>query len=106
MCVLSKDTGTLFGNESLGFDVGAPYGERSSDDSGVDTSAAAKASGTSTTASATGEGSRREECYENSNLSNTGIVGSGNKHELRKAKHGYHAMAGTSDIYPDNQFAD
>ena len=49
-CVLSMDASNLFGYERLGFDESVPYGELSSDESGVDTSTTVKTSGTSTTA--------------------------------------------------------
>ena len=44
------DPHNLFGYERLGFDAGVSYGELSSAESGVDTSTTAKASGTGTKA--------------------------------------------------------
>ena len=48
-CVLSKDPGKLFGYRRLDFDKDVRYDELSSEESEVDTSKTAKASGSSTT---------------------------------------------------------
>ena len=54
----------------------------------------------------TGEGSRRKDCFEGTDRSNSGFAGRGDEQEFHKAKLGYHDREGTSSISSDYNFED
>ena len=76
--VLSKDPCNLFGYRHLDFDMDVHYDELlSSEESGLDASKAAKASGSSRTVSKSQAKGRKRISYAGHTLSKNAIVGSG-----------------------------
>ena len=89
-CVFSMDPSNLLGYERFGFNASVPYGELSADESGVDTSTTANASGTAQRPYSHRRRLQVERVLKVSNHSNSGVAVSGNEHKFSKAKPGYH----------------